>query len=121
MELLGVSDNPSQGRPWWRPDGSPLPERPYDWLGASVVAGKESVAREFAVRLENVAQNQANIQFDIKPSLKSSTRDWPGLAGPAPNVHGVAVEIPASVRLPLFAWGLRMEFGRRWQRAGARR
>ena len=97
VELLGVSDNPSQGRPWWRPDGSPLPERPYDWLGASVVAGKESVAREFAVRLENVAQNQANIQFDIKPSLKSSTRDWPGLAGPAPNVHGVAVEIPASV------------------------
>jgi len=28
VELLGVSENPSQDRPWWRPDGSPLPSDP---------------------------------------------------------------------------------------------
>ena len=40
VELLGVSENPSKDKPWWRPDGSPLLERPrVDWLGASVGAG----------------------------------------------------------------------------------
>ena len=30
VELLGVCEHPSVGRQWWRPDGSPLTERPYD-------------------------------------------------------------------------------------------
>ena len=33
VELVGISYHPSKGRPWWRPDGSPLSEAPYDSLG----------------------------------------------------------------------------------------
>jgi serine/threonine protein kinase len=29
VELIGVSENPSDGKAWWRPDGSPLADRPY--------------------------------------------------------------------------------------------
>ena len=54
VEFLGVSDNPSLNRPWWRPDGSPLAERPYDSLGDTKSRGKDEIAREFAVRLGNL-------------------------------------------------------------------
>lgn len=33
VELVGVCYSPSKGKQWWRPDGSPLPEAPYDSLG----------------------------------------------------------------------------------------
>lgn len=29
VELVGVAEYPSQDRPWWQPDGSPLASRPY--------------------------------------------------------------------------------------------
>ena len=51
VELLGVSDNPSQDKPWWRPDGSPLAERPYEKIGATSYAGDDERAYEVAVRV----------------------------------------------------------------------
>ncbi|MEN6407444.1 MAG: serine/threonine-protein kinase, partial [Thermoguttaceae bacterium] len=55
VELLGVSENPSKDRPWWRPDGSPLEQRPYKAM-AGRVSGKNTVPREFAVRLTDLPQ-----------------------------------------------------------------
>ncbi len=32
VELLGICEHPSAGKPWWRPEGGPLERRPYDRL-----------------------------------------------------------------------------------------
>ena len=29
IELIGLAEHPSEGKPWWKPDGSPLLQRPY--------------------------------------------------------------------------------------------
>jgi hypothetical protein len=32
VELIGIGMHPSAGADWWKPDGSPLAQRPYDKL-----------------------------------------------------------------------------------------
>ena len=54
VELLGVAESPSKGRPWWRPDGSPLAGRPYDSLDDAMVASQFEIVRELAFRLDNL-------------------------------------------------------------------
>ena len=98
VELLGVAENPSKGRPWWRPDGSPLAKPPYDWLGASVKVDKNEMAREFAVRLSNTPSEPVGIQWKITPCSKSAGRGAPRLTASAPDIQGVAAQIPASQR-----------------------
>ena len=96
VELLGVAENPSKDQPWWQPHGSPLAERPYDWLGASVAVDKDEMAREFAVRLSNTPSEPVGVRWRVDPSLASSLRGRPELAASAADVRGVAVGIPAS-------------------------
>ena len=36
IELLAVSRHPSAGQPWWRPDGSPCPEGPFENQGSKL-------------------------------------------------------------------------------------
>ncbi|AMV20708.1 M56 family metallopeptidase [Planctomyces sp. SH-PL14] len=38
VEFLGLSFHPSAGRPWWKPDGTPLEQRPYEESGSKVFA-----------------------------------------------------------------------------------
>jgi hypothetical protein len=72
VELLGASENPSANRPWWRPDGSPLAERPYDQpLGAKSFPQKNQLAREFAVRLTNLPADDVDAQWQFDPSSGS--------------------------------------------------
>jgi hypothetical protein len=33
MELIGLAPHPSEGKPWWKPDGSPLERRPAEKFG----------------------------------------------------------------------------------------
>lgn len=96
VELLGVSENSSQGCPWWRADGSPLAERPYEWLGTSVAASQNEMAREFAIRLSNTPVEPVGVQWKIDPSLALSTRETPGLVPSVPDVHGVAARMLVS-------------------------
>jgi hypothetical protein len=57
VELVGVSSYPSDGKPWWPPDGSATAERPYDrWVGFGSVWGVEAERekaynRSFALRI----------------------------------------------------------------------
>ncbi len=98
VELLGIAENPSQNRPWWRPDGSPLAERPYNRLGASAAAGKDEIAREIAIRLHNLPSESVATQWQIEPSLASATREPPGLGTSLPNVRAVAVRMAAGTQ-----------------------
>ncbi len=77
VELLGISENPSKDMPWWRPDGSPLRERPYDDLGnAWIPWRKDLTAREIAVRVGNLPPAPVGIatQWRLDPSLPESPR-----------------------------------------------
>ena len=97
VELLGVSDNPSQDRPWWRPDGSPLAERPYDWLGGSVTPGEHQVGREIAVQLGSLSTKPANVIWKITPSFSTvGVNPVSGLGSALPNVYAVAAAVPAN-------------------------
>ena len=95
VELVGVAEHPSKDRPWWKPDGTPLAQRPYDWLGASVVVGKDEMARELAVRLGNTPAEPVDVQWRIEPSLGISQGTPPRLDDDSANLHGVAARIRA--------------------------
>jgi RNA polymerase sigma factor (sigma-70 family) len=51
VELLGVSQNPSKGKKWWKPDGSPLNVAPYDDLQWTSMPSKGQHSYEFAVSI----------------------------------------------------------------------
>ena len=67
VELLGVSENPSRDRPWWRPDGSPLAEPPYDWLEASVEPEPGKISREIVVRLSKLPIDAIACSWQVNP------------------------------------------------------
>jgi len=76
VELVGISDNPSIDRPWWRPDGSPLPERPYPGINAfSTEEGK--LAREFAVWLHGAPSGQVGVVWRVIPASSTASCTLP--------------------------------------------
>ncbi len=84
VELLGVSENPSKDRPWWRPDGSPLADRPYDSLKGDVTIhqpyrDQPHVVREFAVLLHNMPSESVGTQIEFEPKRHSIEREYPKL------------------------------------------
>ena len=95
IELLGVSDNPSDNKPWWRPDGSPLPERPYKSLNKRAYSNQPHIAREFAIYIRNLPSDPVNIQFAIGSDLKSAQYFSAGLFNKLKdNLHAIAVTLP---------------------------
>ena len=64
VELLGACDYPSEGKQWWRPDGSPLAEAPYDKRGAWVSPNdRDRAPFELALRVRNLPENwEAGVQ-----------------------------------------------------------
>ena len=114
VELVGVSRCPSEGEPWWRPDGSRLDEAPYAKIAlhrpprANLVAD----AFEFAIRLRNVPKAFPGVSADALPSLK---RPWESTSSAkavaANDVTVVAALIPQThdtctvwVRMPSGKW-----------------
>jgi hypothetical protein len=68
VEMIGVSENPSDGKQWWRPDGSPLAQRPYSHLRASMSPGANERGNEFAVRLANLPKDGVGTRWEFDPS-----------------------------------------------------
>jgi hypothetical protein len=54
VEFIGLSINPSKEQPWWRPDGAPLAERPYDNVRAHMGSG---LPRELCFRWKNLPKD----------------------------------------------------------------
>lgn len=64
VELAGVSESPSEGKPWWRPNGSPLAHAPKHYPPASEIPKIAQPGREFALRLTDVPFSHPQGDFD---------------------------------------------------------
>ena len=53
VELVGVCEHPSEGKQWWRPDGSMLEQEPYGSMPAKVHPSASETAYEFCVSVKN--------------------------------------------------------------------
>ena len=84
VELRGVSKHPSSETSWWRPDGSPLAERPCDPLKGSADGGPDHVAREFAVQLHNLPGEPVGTEVLFDPPYNA-------YCGGAPKCFGKKV------------------------------
>jgi len=61
VELLGVCEHPSEGKRWWRPDGTLLEESPYDDdLGRAFPRAGEK-GYKFAIRLSGMAGKEIDV------------------------------------------------------------
>lgn len=95
VELLGLTNHPARER-WWKADGTPLNDAPYEDLdGDAVVPGTDQIGREiaFAVRVPSGSA----LRWDTEPS---TTRAGPGIPMRAgerlPHVRAMAVVVEPS-------------------------
>jgi beta-lactamase regulating signal transducer with metallopeptidase domain len=55
FEVVGVGEHPTNGREWWRPDGSPLKDGPKQPALSRVNGGPLLICREFVVDVRHAA------------------------------------------------------------------
>jgi len=79
VEVVGVCDHPSEGRQWWRPDGSLLEEAPYDDFFGRAFPKYGEKGYKFAVKLSGLAG--ADFDHKIMPLKFRTTQggggSWP--------------------------------------------
>jgi hypothetical protein len=71
VELLGVCEHPSQGKMWWRPDGTPLEESPYDDDFGRAFPNEGEKGYKFAIQFSGLAGKEMDLS--IVPSGSKST------------------------------------------------
>ncbi|HEY7088588.1 MAG TPA: sigma-70 family RNA polymerase sigma factor [Tepidisphaeraceae bacterium] len=77
VELIGLSENPSTGKAWWRGDGSPLAKPPYQLnrvANGVVKPDPGQLAREIAVRINYQVQGSnepANVRWYVREASGS--------------------------------------------------
>ncbi|MCP4609201.1 MAG: hypothetical protein GY845_10860 [Planctomycetes bacterium] len=59
VELIGICEHPSEGKQWWRPDGSKLEQRPFEKLYSRVYTKREYY--ELALKIENPQNRKLSI------------------------------------------------------------
>jgi hypothetical protein len=77
IEFVGLASHPSAKSEWWRPDGTPLEERPYDRINASMRAGAGEQAFEACWRWHNLGDADVQTGYQILPAT-SGGADMPG-------------------------------------------
>ncbi|HUU16914.1 MAG TPA: M56 family metallopeptidase [Sedimentisphaerales bacterium] len=60
VELIGVCEHPSEGKQWWRPDGSKLGQRPFEKLYGQVYPRRDEIY-ELALKIENPMNRKLSI------------------------------------------------------------
>ena len=63
VEFLGVCEHPSEGKQWWRPEGTPLEKAPYKTTGATETPQAGLQWYEFALRL--IAPGDAHVYWVV--------------------------------------------------------
>jgi len=59
VELVGVCEHPSEGKQWWRPDGSKLSQRPFEKLYQRSYSKRELY--ELALKIDNAENRKLSI------------------------------------------------------------
>jgi len=107
VELLGVSEHPSKGKPWWRPDGSPLPQAPYERVTGEVFAQPDQRGLEFAIRLGNVPEVGMGERLTFEPGLTYAGHGGLTAEGKMiPNLEAVAAIVPAGLHTLTVKYGV---------------
>ncbi len=103
IELVAVSRQPSKGQPWWRPDGSPYTEGPFEYRGDDAVFGDPATEQMsvFVYQLRGVPDDvQMNWRFE--PSARSSGTSEPRRGGRSLKDEGYRLwwhSVPKSVAM----------------------
>jgi len=97
IALVGVSYHPSTNQPWWRPDGSPCPEGPFELRSSTSSATGESMTREFVIRLTGLPADASG------PVWRLDRGSWAGSSvyvrgQPVPTLQGISATVPKSAR-----------------------
>jgi len=72
VELVGVSYHPSEGKPWWRPDGSPLEELPC--AKVSVPPEEDFKGYQFVGRISAPpGARQVSTRYHFEPRVRNVT------------------------------------------------
>jgi beta-lactamase regulating signal transducer with metallopeptidase domain len=97
VQLIGISEHPSKNRPWWKPDGSPLAEVPYDDFGRPLVLGSNPLGREFAVRLQNPKNMPVDFSWSFDPATSQTATGELTLGGkPVADIRSAATALPGN-------------------------
>ena len=66
VELLGVAPHPSKGALWWRPDGSLVPQAPYEKLAVEPCApGEADKGYEILARFTAAPPDDVDIRWQV--------------------------------------------------------
>lgn len=73
IEFVGIAAHPSAKSEWWRPDGTPLGERPYDRINASMGAGPGEQAFEACWRWHNLGEADIQTDYQVLPTTSGGS------------------------------------------------
>ena len=105
VELLGVSEHPSKGKPWWRPDGSPLQQAPYEKTTGEVFPQQQGL--EFAIRLGKMPEALSGELFAFEPALTYAGHGGLNAEGKSiPNIRAVAAIVPSGLHTLTVKYGV---------------
>jgi hypothetical protein len=98
IELVGLSQHPSQGQPWWTPDGMIMKEPPYMQSATPLRPGPEEKLIEICWRWIGLPPAEIqNAKWEFSPTLKPSQEVVP--TGPdgarLADLHAAVVTVSA--------------------------
>ncbi len=97
VELVGGTDWPRVGKPWWKPDGSPLATAPLPPIQPSRKPDPKMAWRELVARLSGTPASAADFRWIFTPGGNTSMQPR---FGPNADLMSAIVELP-----PKFAEG----------------
>ena len=97
VELVGISFHPSANQPWWRSDGSPCQEGPFELRGGRS-GGTDVITREFVIRLKGLPADASGPTWKLDPSYGQSSGEVFIDGQPAKDLHGITTSLPKSAR-----------------------
>jgi beta-lactamase regulating signal transducer with metallopeptidase domain/tetratricopeptide (TPR) repeat protein len=81
IELIGICEHPSEGKHWWRPDGTALEKAPYSSRKGTIINSNEEFNRLIEIAVELSGTDLQNVSFACK--VPGATRT---------SVNGVDIE-----------------------------
>jgi beta-lactamase regulating signal transducer with metallopeptidase domain len=93
VELVGVCEHPSEGKQWWRPDGTAMEKPPYKNVKGDPIRNSNerfNQLREIAVKVAGFDPENVSIKYSVPAAGSTSTN----IAGEAGDITSIACELP---------------------------